>query len=67
MISIALGLFIVAIVYIAIWSIKNDGVRSIEDQSGFIRMRVPTKAKPTKGRGPVVKVPAAKGRVSPTD
>lgn len=44
MTSIALGLFVIAIIYVAVWSIKNDGLRSIRDQSGFIRMRVPRQA-----------------------
>jgi hypothetical protein len=39
MTSIALGVFIVFILYIMIWSIKNDGVRSIREQTGLIRMR----------------------------
>jgi hypothetical protein len=39
MTSIALGAFVVAIIYVMIWSIKNDGVRSISEQTGFIKMR----------------------------
>ena len=39
MTSIALGVFIIFIIYIMIWSIKNDNAASIGDQTGFIRMR----------------------------
>jgi hypothetical protein len=42
MTSVALGIFIVFIVYVMIWSIKNDGARSIGDQSGIIKMRDPS-------------------------
>jgi hypothetical protein len=44
MTSVALGIFIVFIVYVMIWSIKNHGARSIADQSGIIKMRDPTDA-----------------------
>ncbi|MGD1876718.1 MAG: hypothetical protein ACFB13_04365 [Kiloniellaceae bacterium] len=44
MTSIALGVFIVFIIYVMIWSIRNDGARSIREQTGFIRMRVPAKS-----------------------
>ncbi len=44
MTSIALGIVIVFIVYVMIWSIRNDGVRRIGDQTGLIRMRDPDKA-----------------------
>lgn len=37
--SIGLGVFIACVIYVAIWSVKNDGAMSIEDQVGFIRMR----------------------------
>ncbi len=37
--SIALGLFIVFIIYVMIWSIKNDHARSIGEQTGLIKMR----------------------------
>jgi hypothetical protein len=50
MTSIALGIFIIFIIYIMIWSIKNDDVSSIGEQTGFIRMRNPsnTAAKSTR-------------------
>lgn len=44
MTSIALGVFIIFIIYVMIWSIKNDDAGSINDQTGFIRMRAPTGA-----------------------
>lgn len=37
--SIGLGVFIACVIYVVIWSVKNDGASSIEDQDGFIRMR----------------------------
>lgn len=43
--SIGLGLFILCVIYVAIWSVKNDGAPSIGDQTGFIRMRTPGKPK----------------------
>lgn len=51
MISIALGVFIIFIIYVAIWSVSNDGARSIEEQKGIIRMRVPQKTTPKHGGG----------------
>ena len=50
MTSIALGVFIIFIIYIMIWSIKNDGARSIGEQTGLIRMRDPSTA-PRKSGG----------------
>ena len=50
MTSIALGMFIVFIIYIMIWSIKNDGARSISEQTGLIRMRDPSSARRKFGR-----------------
>ena len=50
MTSIALGLFILAVIYVAVWSIKNDGRRSIRDQNGIIRMRVPAQTPPCKAK-----------------
>jgi len=41
MTSIALGVFIILIIYVMVWSIRNDDARSIRDQTGLIRMRVP--------------------------
>lgn len=46
MISVALAIFIVFIIYIMIWSIQNDGLRSIGEQKGLIRMRDPAKVEP---------------------
>lgn len=37
--SIALGIFILFIFYVIYWSMKNDKVRTIREQTGFIRMR----------------------------
>lgn len=52
MTSIALAACIVFIIYVMIWSLKNDGARSIDDQTGFLRMRDPAKEKPARGRNP---------------
>jgi hypothetical protein len=41
LVSIALGLFILCVVYVAYWSVKNDAAKSIDDQGGFLRMRRP--------------------------
>ena len=44
---IELGLMagaIVAVYYVVIWSIRNDKVESIDQQSGAIRMRPPVEA-----------------------
>lgn len=49
MTSIALGVFIIFIIYVMVWSIRNDGARSIAEQTGFIRMRRPSKEKPKLG------------------
>jgi hypothetical protein len=42
MTSVALGVFIIFILYVMIWSIRNDKVRSIFDQTGLIKMRGPS-------------------------
>src|SRR3546814_8869919 len=39
--SIALGIFILAIIYVVLWSVINDDARSFRDQKGIIRMRIP--------------------------
>lgn len=39
MTAIALVIFVIAIFYVMIWSIKNEDARSIGDQTGFIKMR----------------------------
>lgn len=41
LVSVALGIFIACIIYVVVWSVKNDAAKSIENQDGFIRMRVP--------------------------
>ena len=53
MTSIALGIFIIGIIYVMVWSIKNDGARSISEQTGFIKMRQPAETPPAmvKDRG----------------
>lgn len=43
MTAIALAIFILAIVYVMVWSIKNDHARSIGDQTGLIKMRNPSR------------------------
>jgi hypothetical protein len=43
MTSIALAIFILFIVYVMVWSIKNDGAASIGEQTGFIRMLDPSR------------------------
>ena len=44
--SIGLGLFILGIIYVAIWSVRNDDASSIGDQTGFIRMRLSRSPRP---------------------
>lgn len=41
MVSIALGVFILCIVYVIVWSIMNDKAGAIRNQTGLIRMRLP--------------------------
>lgn len=41
LVSIALGVFILCVIYVAYWSVKNDSAKSIEEQVGFIKMRTP--------------------------
>lgn len=64
MTSIALAIFTAAIVYVMVWSIKNEDARSIGDQTGFIRMRDPSGAtkKPGERSG---RFPHAAGGVRP--
>jgi hypothetical protein len=61
MTSIALGVFIVFIVYVMIWSMRNDGAKSLRDQRGFIRMRVPKGAGPADQEGAAAERTGAKG------
>ena len=42
MVAIALVIFTAAIIYVMIWSMKNEDARSIGDQTGLIKMRDPT-------------------------
>ena len=51
MTSIALGVFIVFIIYVMVWSIRNDDARSIRDQTGFIRMRLPPETPVGRAKG----------------
>jgi len=39
MTGIALLIFTGFILYVMVWSLKNDGARSIKDQTGLIKMR----------------------------
>jgi hypothetical protein len=41
MTAIALAIFIVFILYVMLWSVRNDGAKSIGDQKGLIKMRDP--------------------------
>lgn len=41
MTAIALVIFTCFIVYVMIWSIKNENARSTKDQTGIIKMRDP--------------------------
>lgn len=58
MVSIALGIFILGIVYVIVWSIMNDKAGAIRDQTGFLRMRVPPGQEPEGGQ------PAARPRLA---
>lgn len=66
MLSIALGLFIVFIVYVMIWSIKNDGAESIDEQTGFIRMRRPSNSPVQPRKGSALARPKAPGAAQRT-
>lgn len=57
MVSIALGVFSLCIVYVIVWSIMNDKAGTIRGQTGIIRMRLPP------GEDPVA-VPSAVRRSS---
>jgi uncharacterized membrane protein len=56
MTAIALVIFVIAILYVMVWSIKNEDARSISDQTGFIKMRdsskTPRHSSGRKPRGP---------------
>jgi hypothetical protein len=53
MTAIALVIFVIAILYVMVWSIKNEDARSISDQTGFIKMRDSSKApRHSSGRKP---------------
>lgn len=67
MTSIALFIFIAAIIYVMIWSIRNDGVRSIREQTGFVRMRVPPEAKEADNGAPKPGIAGARAAAAKTD
>lgn len=46
---VMMGSGIAAIYYVVIWSIRNDKVRAIDEQTGLLSMRIPFGA----GRAPV--------------
>ena len=52
--NIALLLTIVCILYVIYWSIKNDSVASIDQQTGFLKMRLYDKV--IKGRHGAIQV-----------
>lgn len=58
MTSIALGVFIVFIVYVMIWSMRNDNAKSIRDQTGYIRMKIPKGAGAQESRDTQINQPA---------
>ena len=39
--GIVFGLAVCAIVYIMVWSLRNEGVKDLEDQKGLLRMKAP--------------------------
>jgi hypothetical protein len=49
MTAVALALFTLAIAYVMVWSIKNDDAKSIDAQSGLIKMR--TRRRPDRDTG----------------
>ena len=57
LVSIALGVFILCVIYVAYWSVKNDSAKSIEEQVGFIKMRAP-KSSSRRPAGPSHRRPA---------
>jgi hypothetical protein len=61
MTAIALAIFTLFIAYVMIWSIKNDHLRSIGEQSGLIKMRDPLGRK-RKSKGKVARTADAATR-----
>lgn len=57
LVSLAFGIFILCVVYVAYWSVKNDAAGSIEEQVGFLRMRLPRNAR-TQPAKPLVATPS---------
>ncbi len=45
MVSIAMGVFILVILYVIFWTMRNDKVNSIDEQRGLINMRDPAQPK----------------------
>ena len=45
MVSIAMGVFVLVILYVLFWSVRNDKVDSVEEQRGLINMRDPAQPK----------------------
>ncbi len=41
MLSVAFALAVFGIVYIIFWSVRNDGVKDLEEQNGLLRMKAP--------------------------
>lgn len=41
MIGVAFGLALIGFVYVLFWSIRNDGVETLGEQKGLLRMKVP--------------------------
>ena len=41
MISIAFGLAVFCVIYIILWSVRNDGVKDLGEQKGLLRMKAP--------------------------
>ena len=50
--SVAVFLTGVAMVWIVFWIVRNDGARSIREQQGLFRMRVPREPAQAPGQDP---------------
>ena len=50
--SAAVFLVGIAMIWIVFWIVRNDGVRSIRDQRGLFRMRVPPEAEAARDPNP---------------
>jgi hypothetical protein len=64
MTAIALAVFTLFIAYVMVWSIKNDKVRSIGEQTGWIRMRDPRRTN-RKAKGKAADAQDAAARQAP--